>query len=173
MKKIIIHKHLFIILMLLLNLTNSCTFAQKKEDITPKPKVHINVNKETDEHGNIIRYDSTYVWSWSNLDTNVNYLNSDSIFASFFNRHKRFSFFDDSLFFKPFSFFDDNFFNFDKDFENMMKRHREIMRQQEEMFKRFFEPQPLIPAPQEPKQNSDTKKEKNPSAISNKKGIDL
>lgn len=40
-------------------------FAQKKDKNNQQPKVDIKVNKELDENGNIIRYDSTYTYSYS------------------------------------------------------------------------------------------------------------
>jgi hypothetical protein len=38
-------------------------------DTLKGPVVNITVNKETDDQGNIIRYDSTYTWFWSSGDT--------------------------------------------------------------------------------------------------------
>ncbi|HBS89085.1 MAG: hypothetical protein A2W91_06515 [Bacteroidetes bacterium GWF2_38_335] len=32
---------------------------------TNEPKVDIKVNRELDENGNVVRYDSVYTWSWS------------------------------------------------------------------------------------------------------------
>ncbi len=78
---------------------------QKKEDIAMKPKilisllllllvagkisgqnanepnVRINVNVERDENGNIIRYDSTYIETWSSSDDIP--IDIDSLFSSF------------------------------------------------------------------------------------------
>ena len=49
-----------------------------------KPTIKIKVNKVYDENGNIIGYDSTYVWSWSGrgADTAVT-INPDSLFSRF------------------------------------------------------------------------------------------
>lgn len=44
---------------------NNVINAQTKK--THKPDVKIRVNKETDEYGNIIKYDSVYFYSWSNF----------------------------------------------------------------------------------------------------------
>lgn len=41
----------------------------QQPDTLKGPVVNITVNKETDERGNIIRYDSTYTWYWSSGDT--------------------------------------------------------------------------------------------------------
>lgn len=57
-------------------------FGQEKEDQNSnKPEVKIDVQKEFDEQGNVIGYDSTYSWYWSGKEiTNMNF---DSIFESF------------------------------------------------------------------------------------------
>ncbi len=41
----------------------------QERDTLKGPEIHIQVNKETDDQGNIIRYDSTYTWFWSSGDT--------------------------------------------------------------------------------------------------------
>jgi hypothetical protein len=57
-------------------------FGQEKDDSEPiKPEIKIDVNKEYDEHGNIIGYDSTYSWYWSGKANST--LNFDSIFKHF------------------------------------------------------------------------------------------
>ncbi|MCX7863207.1 MAG: hypothetical protein N2449_09470 [Bacteroidales bacterium] len=179
MKTIRKYLNFMLIYMGLTIFTNGCTFAQKKDDPMPKPKVQYHVNKEVDEHGNIIRYDSTYTWSWSNIDSNYEAINNDSIFSKFF-KDWRSPFDDDSLFFsfKPFSFpsFDDEWFNIDKQMQKMMQYHQQIMKQHEEMMKRFLEPKPLIPAPddntnkpQQNMKNSPTKK----TSSNNQQGIDM
>jgi len=76
------------------------------------PKTDIKVNKQYDEHGNLIKYDSTYSYSYSNFE-NDNIL-GDSIFDNF-NRN-----FNHRFFFSEIPFFDDKFFHdslFDNDFE--------------------------------------------------------
>ena len=63
--------------------------AQEHKEST-QPKISWNVNKEVDEQGNIIRYDSTYSWSYSNGSGNTQNINTDSLlqsFNSFFNNH--------------------------------------------------------------------------------------
>lgn len=94
-----------------------------------KPNENITVNKAYDEHGNLIKYDSIYSYSYSSKNTL-----QDSIkvaFQSHFNNH---SFFNDSVFndfFKRDSlsdklnhdtFFFDEFINHDEMIKNMMKR---------------------------------------------------
>ncbi|WP_423126551.1 hypothetical protein [Gaoshiqia sp. Z1-71] len=56
----------------------NCCLAQKKEK-AKLPEEQIQVNKEFDENGNLIRFDSTYVWSWSSDSANLNTFNLDAI----------------------------------------------------------------------------------------------
>ncbi len=152
-------------------------FAQcGSKDKTIQPKIHSNVNRQYDDKGNLIGYDSTYTWSWSNVDTIGTVFPNDSLFT-FFNPHwdndfmNPFSFFDnDSLLFGKFSNpFMDNFMpDIDKQIEEMMKQH-------EEMYKHFMiQPKPLIPAPEEKSTPKNTPKKSEP--IENQtqhQGIDL
>ncbi len=83
----------FFIVFLAMFFMYSCTKAQKEEFTnTNKPKVHIDVKKEYDDKGNIVRYDSTYSWFWSNVDTLNNHYFNDSLFANFMKRPKFFDF---------------------------------------------------------------------------------
>lgn len=48
---------------------SACAYAQKGDSLKQskseeEPAVSINVQKEYDDEGNIIRYDSAYTWSW-------------------------------------------------------------------------------------------------------------
>ncbi|SFZ91399.1 hypothetical protein SAMN05428642_10243 [Flaviramulus basaltis] len=102
---------------------------QKNEANTIKPDENIHVNKEYDNQGHLIKYDSIYTYSYSSN----NKLN-DSLkmqFQQHFNNHSFFndSFFDD--FFKKDSitgnfnhknFFFDGFINQDEEVKRMMKR---------------------------------------------------
>ncbi len=47
-----------------------------------KPQVHINVKKAYDKNGNIIRYDSTYEWTYSSHNGKQN-INLDSLMGHF------------------------------------------------------------------------------------------
>jgi hypothetical protein len=96
------------------------------------PNTDIKVNKEYDEQGNLIRYDSTYTYSYSNIGTDS--LFSDSIFNSFRDHFNHRFLFSEDPFFKDFffqdsvmkdDFFDDNFF---------MKRFKENMDQMDNLF---------------------------------------
>jgi len=105
--------------------------AQEEKKSVPPPRIHVDVNKKTDEFGNIIQYDSTYTWEYSAGDSVVfgNYGEAtdsllrqfekffsipcfDSVFMNLpFNNR----FFEDSNSYKPFSkheFFSDSLFTF-------------------------------------------------------------
>lgn len=160
----------------------ACTKAQKEEfTSTNKPKVHIDVKKEYDDKGNIVRYDSTYSWFWSNVDTlNDVYLN-DSLFASFMKRPRFFDF-DmsfDSLFYNPFGMMNKSFvdFNFDinkefEEFENILRQHHQMHQQ---IMKKFMQPPLLIPVPEEKQKQEDTRSSSKKSTVnsSERKGVDL
>ena len=52
-----------------------------KKTYPSKPDVKYKINKEYDEQGNIIRFDSTYSYSWSSIDSM--HVDVDSIFKQF------------------------------------------------------------------------------------------
>ncbi|MBA4410226.1 MAG: hypothetical protein C0397_12470 [Odoribacter sp.] len=67
------------------------------------PKEDFKVNREYDEQGNLIRFDSTYTYSWSSdstLQNSLSFKDFDNLFGD------NFSFFNDSAF-TGHSFFDD------------------------------------------------------------------
>lgn len=113
--------------------------ADKKEimsDSLQNPKTNIKVNKEYDDDGNLIRYDSTYSSFYSNID--IDKAKADSIFNKFKS---------DFNFRYPFStkpYFDDLFFNdsllkydfYKKDFFD--KRFNMNMRHMKDMFREMF-----------------------------------
>ena len=86
------------------------------DTVKVQPDINIKVNKEYDENGNLIRYDSTYTYVYSNIDGNVQL--QDSIFNEFmkhFNDHFGIT---DDPFFNNF-FFTDSLLQYDfykKDF---------------------------------------------------------
>ncbi len=102
-----------------------------------KPHIQIKVNKVYDEDGNIVGYDSTYVWSYSNGTSQIGgSINPDSLFDAFKpwfnNQMNQFSdpfsehFFNDSTmyldFFNNEHFFDqwkDELFNFNSEMQRM------------------------------------------------------
>ncbi len=92
-----------------------------------KPKEDIKVKKEYDKNGNLIRYDSTYTYYYSNIDGNKNV--ADSIFNNFrniFENSYPFSakpyfenlFFEDSLL--QYDFYKKDFFH-DRFMQNMQR----------------------------------------------------
>ncbi|NPA37792.1 MAG: YnbE family lipoprotein [Chlorobi bacterium] len=103
------------------------------DTVKVQPDINIKVNKEYDENGNLIRYDSTYTYVYSNIDGNIQL--QDSIFNEFmkhFNDHFGISadpffndlFFTDSLlqydFYKK-DFFHDRFMQNSKWIEEMLR----------------------------------------------------
>lgn len=77
--------------------------AQKSTTNQAAPKENIHVNREYDENGNLIKFDSVYSYSWSG-DTTLLKSVSPTNFQDPFNDH--FGLFPDSTFFGN-SFFDD------------------------------------------------------------------
>ena len=114
---------LFLSLLLLTGITG-CNAQRAPKDgdrenadtVKVQPDVNIKVNKEYDENGNLIRYDSTYTYIYSNIDGNVQL--QDSVFNEFmqhFNEHFGLS---EDPFFNNF-FFNDSLLKYDfykKDF---------------------------------------------------------
>ncbi len=98
-----------------------------KETIN-QPQTEVKVNKEYDENGNVVRYDSTYSYFYSNIDGDS--LLEDSImmnFKSHFNEKFGFSsdpFFDD--FFFQDSLMQYDFYNNDFFIERYRKNHKKM-----------------------------------------------
>lgn len=119
---------------------------EEKTELEEQPKGSWKVNREFDEAGNLIRYDSIYSWSSTDDMNDLMSMDRDSIFQSFRSRFSRsFSgmedfmgespFAQDSLFMKR--FFADDFFEseFGQDFMDLDS----IQRRMEAMQKRFLE----------------------------------
>ncbi|MBI9057545.1 MAG: hypothetical protein JEZ01_07205 [Labilibaculum sp.] len=115
--KIVINSALSVFILLF-----SFTGFTQKQDTTKLPNKNIKVQREYDEDGNLIRYDSTYVYSWSS-DSSYHF-NPDSSFFNFSNSHEmrkkmkehlEHLFKRDSSAYKSFHhpFFSDDFFNRD------------------------------------------------------------
>ncbi|RAJ15193.1 hypothetical protein [Olleya aquimaris] len=132
---------------------------------TVKPKVSWKVNKEVDENGNVIRYDSIY--SWSSSSGNLKSFNSmevDSIYSAMQSRMKQhFSNFG----FSEFSSFKDqdsimNQFFSDSFFSNKMTTDfpdiESIRQRMEAMQQQFFNQQRAIIPKIEEKENDRDKK---------------
>lgn len=120
----------------------------KEEIIVEKPQGTWIVDKEFDEKGNLIRYDSIYSWSsHSNLD-DLSSLDRDSLIQSFksrffvnFSKFENQGFEDvfsqDSLFSKH--FFNDDFFgsNFGKDFMDIDKITQQMIARQKKFLEKY------------------------------------
>jgi hypothetical protein len=64
---------------------NAQSVDQSEKSTENKPEEHWKVDKQLDENGNVIRYDSTYTWSYSNIDGDSVNVNVDSLMHSFEN----------------------------------------------------------------------------------------
>ncbi|MDX1545283.1 MAG: hypothetical protein R3214_15220 [Christiangramia sp.] len=142
------------ILLLMLILSFAACNAQDKEkknddlktetDKSAIPKGSWKVDKEFDENGNLISYDSTYVYSYSTVEgDSINNEDVDEIFKNFrrFFHNQQMSghsglmnsFLNDSLYGDP-NFFEDDFFS-----NRMMSRHfQEQIRQMDSMRNEFL-----------------------------------
>ncbi|MFI0430787.1 hypothetical protein [Mariniflexile sp. HMF6888] len=143
----------FILIFFLLFYNCMAQNKQKTKEDSLKPNENVQVNKEYEEHGNLIKYDSIYSYSYSS-DGKIN----DSIKMQFQKHFKNHSFFNDSFFddffkqdsasghFNPHNFFYKGFMNQDDHIKNMMKRMDSI---QQLFFEQNF--QSIIPAEPEKK----------------------
>jgi len=127
---------------------NSCNGQKKTEKTellndTITPKTNIIVNKEYDDKGNLIRYDSTYSSYYSNIETNK--LLGDSVlnnFKNYFNQSYGFSnqpyfnnfFFEDSLL--KYDFYKRDFFS--NRFENNMEHMDKLFMEMDSLKNSFF-----------------------------------
>lgn len=109
--------------------TNQAT-NDKKDTTTVKPIEKWDVKKEYDEFGNLIKYDSIYSWSYSNVKGESLKVNLDSIMDSFrnhFNKNTPFKWQDDFSYFpENDSLFMNDFFKEDYFFKNWQNRHSEL-----------------------------------------------
>lgn len=105
--------------------TTGCNGQQKQNEKTPKvtagpehtdskPEVNWKVNKRYDDKGNLVEYDSTYTWSYSDKSGKMQQINPDSVMMEFrkkfdsefppvFNRNFGNPIWTDSLFYKDFA----------------------------------------------------------------------
>jgi hypothetical protein len=120
-------------------------------DSTNAPDVQVRVNREYDEDGNLIRYDSVYTYSYNSNDFSSN--EWDSIFNDqfnsdyneynldhFFNRPMRgfpYRFHFDEDFFDRFEFYNDTNYNWEKA-DSILQHNLDIFRRSME---EFFEQQ--------------------------------
>ncbi len=130
---------------------NKSDKGNKQEDTIGqiKPKVDIKVNKKYDENGNLIGYDSTYVWSYSNLRGDTVSVNADSVLTEFrplfdqnfpalTNPSMDKFFMNDSLLYYDF-FNRDYFFNrWEHQYRNMDKQLRQMDSLKRDYFKKHY-----------------------------------
>ncbi|QRM87878.1 hypothetical protein FG167_01120 [Lacinutrix sp. WUR7] len=121
---------------------------KKEEKLVEQPKGSWKVDKEFDENGNLIRYDSIYSWSSSNKFDNLSLSERDSLTESFKSKFFRnFSEFEnqgfesvfspDSLFSKR--FFNDDFFesDFGSDFMDIDKIRQQMITRQKKFLEKY------------------------------------
>ncbi|WP_347924712.1 hypothetical protein [Pontimicrobium sp. SW4] len=121
---------------------------EKQESIAEQPKGSWKVDKEFDENGNLIRYDSIYSWSSNNKFNDLSSFDKDSLLKSFESKFFRgFSHFEnqgfedifskDSLFSKH--FFNDDFFgsDFGKDFMDIDKIRQQMIARQKKFLEKY------------------------------------
>jgi hypothetical protein len=116
------------------------------------PKTNIKVDKQYDEKGNLIKYDSTYSYYYSNVKSDT--ILRDSIFNNFKNAFNQRYFFSKDPFFSDF-FFIDSLLKYDfyrKDF--FVNRYRNNMNRLDSLFwgmdslkNSFFNKQFRVPGP--------------------------
>lgn len=104
--------------------------SDEQEMTTIKPSEKWDVKKEYDEQGNLIRYDSIYSWSYSNVEGDSLRVNLDSIMDSFkmyFGKNRTFDWDDDFYYFpKNDSLFMNDFFKDDYFLRNWQMQHSEF-----------------------------------------------
>ncbi|MFC7358306.1 hypothetical protein ACFQO1_11450 [Jejudonia soesokkakensis] len=118
------------------------------EKIIEEPKGTWKVDKEFDENGNLIRYDSIYSWSSNDTYDTLSLLERDSLMQSFKSRFfTNFSQFEnqgfedvfskDSLFSK--NFFNDDFFgsDFGSDFMDLDKIRQQMIERQKKFLEKY------------------------------------
>lgn len=121
---------------------------QSEKNIVEIPEGTWKVDKEFDENGNLIRYDSIYSWSSGNKFNNLSSLERDSLIESFestfFTNFSQFQnqgfeniFSKDSLFSKH--FFNDDFFksDFGSDFMDIDKIRRQMIARQKKFLEKY------------------------------------
>jgi len=152
-------KKTMIISIMFLLIVTACS-GQKNENTISKakenqPKTNIQVNKEYDELGNLIKYDSTYSYYYSNIENDI--FLRDSIINQFKNNFNTQYLFSKDPFFSDF-FFRDSLLNFDfytKDFflnryQNNTKRMNQLFMEMDSIKNLFFREQ--FPEPNKKKE---------------------
>lgn len=124
---------------------------EKKEEDSKtinEPQGAWKVDKEFDENGNLIRYDSIYSWSSNNTYNNLSSSDRDSLIQSFkSNFFKSFSGFKNNGFDDVFSkdslfsnyYFNDDFFksDFGSDFMDIDKIRQQMVKRQKQFLEKY------------------------------------
>lgn len=121
---------------------------ENQTNVVEAPKGTWKVDKEFDESGNLIRYDSIYTWSSNDKFDKLSLTDKDSVMQSFksqfFSNYSMFEnqgfedvFSQDSLFSKH--FFNDDFFEspFGKDFMDIDKIRQQMNEKQKKFLKKY------------------------------------
>jgi hypothetical protein len=125
---------------------SSCNGQERKKTVTKdqnKPKTNIKVIKKYDKNGNLVKYDSTYSYYYSNVKNDS--IVRDSAFSQFrryFNNKYKFSeepffrdlFFQDSLL--KYDFYNKDFFS--KRFQNNMDKMGKLFDQMDSLKNQYF-----------------------------------
>jgi hypothetical protein len=119
---------------------------------TAEPQTNIKVDKQYDSNGNLIKYDSSYSFYYSNIKDDKNM--GDSIFSNFKSQFNRKYSFSTDPYFSDF-FFQDSLLKYDfykKDF--FLNRFRNNMKMMDSLFwgmdslkNSFFSKQFIVPGP--------------------------
>ena len=130
------------------NETKKAETKESKEKLVDQPKGSWKVDKEFDEDGNLIRYDSIYSWSSNNKYNNLSSSERDSLMQSFKSKFfTNFSGFEnqgfedvfsqDSLFSKR--FFNDDFFgsDFGTDYMDIDKIRQQMIARQKKFLEKY------------------------------------
>ncbi|EDP94178.1 hypothetical protein U8527_08790 [Kordia algicida OT-1] len=122
--------------------------VSKEADKKEEPKGIWKVDKEFDENGNLIRYDSIYSWSSNDTLNDLTTMDKDSLLSNFESKfYQRFSTFKDQGFGDLFGqdslfgnhFFNDDFFesDFGMDFMELDKFHKRMMDRQKKFLEKY------------------------------------
>ena len=130
------------------NGTNKAETKESEKQIIEAPKGSWKVDKEYDQNGNLIRYDSIYSWSSNSESFNLSSIDRDSVmqafkskfftnFSAFENQGFEDVFSQDSLFSKR--FFNDHFFgsDFGNDFMDIDKISQQMIERQKKFLEKY------------------------------------
>ena len=130
------------------NETKKVEKEKNQTNIVENPKGTWKVDKEFDENGNLIRYDSIYSWSSNDKFDNLSLSDKDSLMQSFKSRFfSNYSGFENQGFKDVFSqdslfsnhFFNDDFFgsNFGNDFMDIDKLRQQMIARQRKFLEKY------------------------------------